>query len=177
MGTVPTFTTGTPAIQSDLEWWINARPLAYLYQTSAQTVTSGSWVPVQMNTALIDRDGGWPGGTSGRYTIGLTLGAGGATTVYQISACVAFAGTGGTYRAAKFVLTNGSGTADVAGSVVQVSASAAASVVIPPVLVEATGVSDYVELQCMHDASPSIALAMSGGQQSQMLVTFEGTLT
>lgn len=163
MGTVPTFSGA--AVQADLAWWIQTRPFAYAYQTTAQTaVPASTWTPVSLQTNLIDRELGHSG-SSGRYTVGLTNG------VYLASGVVAFAGTGGTTRMARFVVN---GTV-VDGSVMSFPAAGPVTVPIPPVPVESASPGDYVEMQCWHDASGPIDLLVSGGIQSQMCVVFEGT--
>ena len=164
MGAAPTFTTGTAVVQSDLAWWIQSRPLFYGTQTTAQTsVASGTWTAVNLQTVLFDRDSGHVG-TSGRYTL-LTLGK------YLASGMVAFAGAGGTTRQARFVRN---GTV-VDGSLVELPLVGSVGVVIPPVPVIATSITDYVELQCYHDAGSALSLAVSQGYLSQMLVQFAGS--
>ena len=164
MGTVPTFTTGTAAVQSDLAWWIQSRPLAYVYQTTQQTgVASSTWTPVNLQTALVDRDSGHYG-SSGRYTIGLTLG------YYIVSGAVAFTGTGGSTRAARLVLN---GTA-VNGATVTIPAAGDCTVVIPPTLAHSTSAGDYVELQCYQDSGSAMSLQVSGGLLTQLFVEFAG---
>ena len=162
MGAVPTFAFPT---QSDFLWWQTGRPLAYLYQTTAQTaVPSSTWTAVSLQTALIDRDSGHVG-TSGRYTHGLTLGW------YEVSGLVAFSGTGGSTRSARLVL-NGS---VVDGSLVNLPAAGPCTVPLLAAPVHSTSPGDYIELQCYHDAGSPIDLIVSGGECSQMFVKFAGT--
>ena len=162
MSTPPTFTGG--ATQTDLLWWQQSRPLAYLYQSTAQTgVASTTWTAVALQTALVDRDGGHSG-SSGQYTVGLTLG------IYRVSGAVAFDGTGGTERSARLVL-NGT---PIPGSLVQLPAAGPCTVTIPSVEVISTAPGDYVELQCQHDAGSPLNLLVVSGQASQMRVEYTG---
>ncbi len=166
MGSVPTFTTGTAPPQADLRWWIASRPLAYCYQSTSQTgVATGAWTPVWLQSHTLDRDGGHVGGSSGRYTIGLTLGK------YWVSGLVAFTGAGGSTRQAQVVVN---GTA-VPGSLGQEPVTGSVTVIAPRVLVTATSVTDYVELQCYHDAGSSLALGVAQGQASQLTIEYAGT--
>ena len=163
MGTPPTF-TGAVA-QTDLLWWQQSRPLAYIYQTVAQaSVPSSTWTAVSLDTELVDRDGGHSG-TTGQYTVGLTYGW------YWVSAVVAFDNTGGTSRGAQIVL-NGT---PVPGGVISIPMAAPGTVAIPPVLVHSTSSGDYIELQCYQDSGSAINLLVSGGECSALSVEYAGT--
>lgn len=166
MGIPPVFATGTSIPQADLRWWIASRPYCYAYQSTPQTgVPTGTWTPVWLQSQTIDRDGGHVGGSSGRYTIGLTFGR------YEITGAVAFTGPGGTTRQARLVVN---GTV-VPGSLTQLPVAGAVSLILPAVEVVSTTLTDYVELQCYHDAGSSLALGVAAGYASQMRVKYIGT--
>ena len=166
MVALPAYAIGTAPSAADFAWPITSRPIAEAYQGTAQTgIATAVWTAVTLDTAVLDRDGGFTLPTSS-YVMGLTPG------IYAVTAQVAFASGAAAGLAAKLVV-NG---VDVAGSLIKASSpgGAAVTVVIPPVMVRTLRAVDIIQLSCWQTTGSPLNLASTGGQRSQMRIEWEG---
>ena len=171
MGTVPPFTDGIAAHQADLAWWQSTRPLWMGTQGTADTAwAAATFTPIVFDTDVMIRDSTQHSTSTNpsRFIIGKTLGW------YEVSGNVAYASnsTGSRRRAGVFVngtIINGSLTS------VPISSTALPSVLIASIYVQATAVTDYVEIQADHDATSSIGTSVSGSYRSLMTVSSSAT--
>lgn len=155
------------------------RPIFYAAQSVAQTIATGvvTFTPITFTSEVIDRDGQHStSSNTSRVNIGNTLGW------YECSGVVAFSaaasGSAGEQRRAG-ILLNGGTTPHADGTQMIVpyftGTNSLVSVVVPPVIIQATSASDYVELGGAHTSAGSLGTLVSGGYRSHFRVVYLGS--
>lgn len=161
------------------EFLDSTRPVFYAAQSVAQTIPTGTatFTPVTFTSEVIDRDGQHDTAVNpSRVNIGKTLG------YYEVSGCVAYAGvastTAGETRRAG-IMTNGSAIPGSDGFQIILpvftGTNGLISVIVPPLIVQATSASDYVELGAAHTNPGSVGTFVSGGYRSHLRVVYLGS--
>jgi hypothetical protein len=155
------------------------KPVCHVYQTVAQAPASAAWTPITFDSEYIDTDNQHSTvSNTNRIVIGNTLGW------YRVSANVAFNGDIRGRRGGRIGL-NGSAV-PIAGSQIVIpayaqNAAGAATgyninVTSPPVLIQATLATDYVELQGFQDTGVALNTTVGSGIACALIVEYVGTL-
>jgi hypothetical protein len=177
MATIPNIPVALPGNKITAAYWnanvrdgvnylMDVKPLTMLTQGVAQSVPTGVFTGVLFDTEVVDRDGQHDlSVTTDRIVIGKTLGW------YKVSGVVAWVGNvTGTRRAS--VYFNGG---QVTGSYCINSSNATFNtVVVPPTLVNAGAVTDYVTLGVFQDSGAALSTAVSGALRCSMVAEWVG---
>lgn len=147
---------------TDLENDLNSPPIAYLTQSSAQSIPTATFTAITFNTEVIDTAGGHSDVTNNsRYTAQ-------KAGYYLLGGGVTFASNSG-FKATRWA-KNGS---SIAGSQMDVTSSAGAEwPVMARTIVVQLSISDYVELQGYHEVGVNHNTGISADTRSSMSVVF-----
>lgn len=156
------------------------RPIFYAAQSVAQAVPTGftTFTAITFASEIIDRDNQHSTTTNtSRVNIGNTLGWYEASGVVNFAA-VASGGAGEQRRAG--ILLNGAAVPDTnMGSQIILpyftGTNSLVSVVVPPIVLQATASTDYIELGCGHNNAATINTSVSGSYRSHFRVVYLGS--
>jgi hypothetical protein len=163
---VPVFTTGAALTQADLSWMILTKPITQVYASSSQSMTGGTYIPVNLDTEIIDRYN-MHSGSSSQITIGLELGW------YRVRGTVNWV-SGGAAGVNYLAVIRKNGTTFIhpyrQAPAISPSVPATTSVEI---LIQSTVNTDYIEL--MAGTSGATRSTLGSGQGAILSVEFMGT--
>lgn len=158
------------AVYQDARFWDVTKPVCLAYQTVVQSLTSGTFTAITMDSEQLDSDGQHStSSNTSRIVIGNTLGW------YRVSGYVAYnTAAGGNTRDARLIL-NG---ATVNPGWLQESANSGgfASAPLQPVLVQSTLSTDYIELQGRQSSGGAVSTVFNSNMLSYILVEYIGTM-
>lgn len=154
------------------------RHYCFAYQSVAQSIPTGTvtFTAITFTTDLVDTDAIHDTVTNNSQLI-----VGGILGYWEVSGCVSYAAAasgavGETRRAG--IMFNGTGSPTTQGAQVILpfvtTTSGLTSIVVPPILVQTTASTDYVELGAAHNNSGSINTTVSGGFRSHIRAVYLG---
>jgi hypothetical protein len=157
-----------------------ARHYVYVYATATQTITTGgSITPVNFAAEIVDTDTMHDNVTNpSRLTIGAA-----ALGYWEVSGIVAYSGSpassGPSEAVRACLLLNGAEPVNRQGTQVMIpvftGTTASISAGLPPVIVQVTASTDYVELGAFHNNAASRTTLVSGGVRSQFCAVWLGS--
>jgi hypothetical protein len=150
----------------------------FAYQSVAQSIPTGvvTFTAITMGTDHVDTDNIHdPVTNSSRLVIGGILGW------WEISGCVAYAavasGSASETRRAGITFNGSAGPVTQGGQIILpffTGTNGLTSIVVPPIEVQATLSTDYVELGAAHNNAGSINTTVSGGYRSHIRAKYLG---
>jgi len=128
-------------------------PMAQLYQTVAQTLTTSVFAPISMGAAAIDTVGGWNATNPTRYTSQLA-------GTYQLSGQIAYAPNATGVRDSR-IYKNGATLMPLCQAIENAVSAGQHNLVVPTTLVHME-VGDYVEIWAYQSSGGSLATVYNG---------------
>lgn len=152
-------------VRDAVNFFVSARPLALLRQTSAQAIGTGAFTSITFDAEDLDRDSGHSTvSNTSRYT---------AQTAgwYWVAAMVAMVADTAVIRAARLAVN---GTA-LSASQITVTGSSSFNAGLEIVRLVSLSVNDYVEVQVFHNKGSNLSTAVTAEAASQMSVMWAGS--
>ena len=161
----PTFPINTAAVQTDLAYMINAKPLLMAYQSASPSVLTSTWTPLPFDTEVYDRTNIHSAGSPADINIGATLGWYRVIGRATIFSAIAPAGS----LALLAFWMNNQQVLGSEGHIPNERAIGGLSAITPQVYIQSQAANDLLQLRFFQNTGSSYAV------QGHIYVEFLGT--